>query len=153
MQTWEEKLARECGLTAQASQCRKMNPNPKLVWQEVYQSIGRGSKANYPFLKRKKVKSAGPGAGAGIQALGDEICCEEGGPAFTFSAFHGLLEPQFSEEPSWQLPPRGLWHLPSAQVWPIGEMKRKQPLLLSAASQQGCGFSRETPQIWPLRRA
>lgn len=34
------------------------------------------------------------------------------------------LEPQFSEEPSWQLLPRGLWLLPSAQVWPIGEMKR-----------------------------
>lgn len=70
MQTWEEKLARECGLTAQASQCRKMNPNPKLVWQEVYQSIGRGSKAHYPFLKRKKVKSAGPGAGGRNSSTG-----------------------------------------------------------------------------------
>lgn len=68
MQTWEEKLANACGLTAQASRCRKVNP--ELVWQEVYQSIGRGSKANYSFLKGKRVKSAGRGPGPGLQALG-----------------------------------------------------------------------------------
>lgn len=120
MQTWEEKLASECGLTAQASQCRKVNPNPELVWQEVYQSIGRGSKANYPFLKRKRVKSAGPGRGREFKHWAMKSAVKKG-------ALHSHsvpLEPQFSEEPSWQLLPRGLWLLPSAQVWPIGEMKR-----------------------------
>lgn len=110
MQTWEEKLASECGLTAQASQCRKVNPNPELVWQEVYQSIGRGSKANYPFLKRKRVKSAGPGGwGREFKHWAMKSAVKKG-------ALHSHsvpLEPQFSEEPSWQLLPPG--SLASAQ--------------------------------------
>lgn len=60
------------------------------------------------FSERKEGQKCGAGGRVGeFKDSGDEICCEEGGPAFIFSAFCEPFEPQFSEEPRWQLLPRG----------------------------------------------
>lgn len=147
MQTREEKPAHCPGKLVQEGESGSgagvAGSLPK-HWERV--------KGKLSFSERKQGQKCGAGSqGREFKHSGGEICCEEGSPAFTFSAFRGPLEPQFSEDPSWQLLPQGPWHLPSGQVWPIQELKRKQPLLLSAASQQGCAFSRETTQIWLLR--
>lgn len=101
-------------------------------------TLGKGRRQNALFWKQEGQKCRRWGQKHKVnQVAMDEICCEEGSPAL----HSGLLRASRAQvlsraESSRQHLPLGPWHLPSAQVWPMGQMNRRQPLLPRAASRQ-----------------